>query len=206
MKYRLSKLFPALLLAAATLPLSAPVSAAATSEAIFAGGCFWCMEGPFDELPGVKSTTSGYIGGHLENPTYKQVSAGNSGHAEALRVVYDPEKVSYDKLLEVFWVNVDPTDAGGQFCDRGSQYRSGIFYTDEAQKAAAEASLAALQKDKPFKEAVVTEITEASKFYPAEHYHQDYYKKNPLRYKYYRYACGRDNRLEEVWGDRAASH
>jgi len=207
MTIRLPKLFTSLLLAAAVAPLSASVSAAApTAEAVFAGGCFWCMEGPFDRLDGVKSTTSGYTGGHLENPTYKQVSAGSTGHAEALRVVYDPEKVSYEQLLEVFWVNVDPTDAGGQFCDRGNQYRSAIFYENDAQKAAAEASLATLKSDKPFKQPVVTKITAATTFYPAEHYHQDYYKKNPLRYKYYRYACGRDNRLEELWGDRAPSH
>jgi methionine-S-sulfoxide reductase len=160
MKIRLSTSFSSLLLGAAMLPLSAPsVAAGDTAEAVFAGGCFWCMEGPFDQLDGVKSTTSGYIGGQLENPTYKQVSAGSSGHTEALKVVYDPGKVSYDKLLEVFWVNIDPTDAGGQFCDRGSQYRSGIFYADDAQKAAAEASLVKLENDKPFKPAVVTEIT-----------------------------------------------
>lgn len=207
MKMRTMNLLPPLLLLAGLLSAAAQAATAeGEAEAIFAGGCFWCMEGPFDDLDGVKSTTSGYTGGHLENPTYKQVSAGSSGHAEALRVVYDPKKVSYDKLLEVFWVNVDPTDAGGQFCDRGNQYRSEIFVVDDAQRSAAEASLTKLKQDKPFKQPIVTTISDASTFYPAEHYHQDYYQKNPLRYRYYRYACGRDARLEEVWGDLAPSH
>jgi len=176
------------------------------AEAIFAGGCFWCMEGPFDKTAGVISTTSGYTGGHLENPTYKQVSAGTSGHTEAMRVVYDPKQVSYQQLLEVFWVNVDATDGDGQFCDRGNQYRPEIFYIDDEQKRVAEASLAKLQGDKPFKESIAVNLTAATTFYPAEHYHQDYYQKNPLRYRYYRYACGRDARLEELWGDRAPAH
>lgn len=169
--------------------------------ATFAGGCFWCMEPPFDKLEGVISTTSGYTGGAKRNPTYREVSSGGgTGHAEAVQVVYDPAKVSYEKLLQVFWVNVDPTDAGGQFCDRGSQYRTGIFVHDATQRKLAEASKAALEKSKPFKEPVVTEIVPAGEFWAAEDYHQDYYKKNPLRYKYYRNGCGRDQRLQALWG------
>jgi len=171
-----------------------------TATAIFAGGCFWCMEHPFDELDGVISTTSGYTGGHVANPTYHQVSAGTTGHAEAVQVVYDPAKVGYDKLLEVFWHNVDPLDAGGQFCDRGSQYRTGIFYTTEEQRRLAEASKKALEDSGRLPVPIVTEIVEAGPFYPAEDYHQDYYKTNPVRYKFYRFTCGRDQRLEEVWG------
>jgi peptide-methionine (S)-S-oxide reductase len=171
--------------------------------AIFAGGCFWCMEPPFDDLPGVSATISGYTGGRKVNPTYEEVSSGSTGHAEAVQVVYDPKKVSYEKLLEVFWVNIDPTVKDRQFCDSGSQYRTGIFYADEAQRKAAEASKAAIQKSKPFKEAVVTPIEMAGAFYPAEDYHQDYYKKNPVRYKFYRNGCGRDARLKQLWGDKA---
>ena len=191
-----------LLLALLLFPSALHVYAAdsKTELATFAGGCFWCMEPPFDKLDGVISTTSGYTGGHQDNPTYKQVSAGNTGHAEAIQIEYDPTKVSYEKLLSVFWKNIDPTTADRQFCDHGSQYRPGIFYHDEVQKHAAEKSLQALQENKPFDEPIVTEITAASTFYPAEDYHQDYYQKNPLRYKYYRYACGRDQRLEKLWG------
>jgi peptide-methionine (S)-S-oxide reductase len=174
----------------------APGSAVAT----FAGGCFWCMEPPFDKLDGVISTTAGYTGGDKENPTYKEVSKGGTGHAESVQIVYDPKRISYEKLLDVFWHNVDPTSAGGQFCDWGNQYRSEIFYHDAQQKRLAEASKAALEKSKPFKEPIVTKITAAGKFWPAEEYHQHYYKKNPLRYKFYRYGCGRDKRLEELWG------
>ena len=170
------------------------------ATAIFAGGCFWCMEPPFDKLPGVVSTTSGYIGGRTKNPTYQQVSAGTTGHTEAVQIVYDPAKVSYQKLLEVFWRNIDPTTPNAQFCDHGSQYRSGIFYVDKEQHRLASASLQALERSKPFKEPIVTEITAASTFYAAEDYHQDYYKKNPLRYKFYRANCGRDSRLEQLWG------
>jgi peptide-methionine (S)-S-oxide reductase len=172
-------------------------------SAIFAGGCFWCMEPPYDELDGVISTTSGYVGGSVPNPTYEQVSAGGTGHAEAVRVVYDPSKLDYEQLLDVFWVNVDPTQADGQFCDHGDQYRTAIFYVDDQQKQLAEQSLAALEKNKPFDGKIVTEIAPATVFYPAEDYHQDYYQKNPLRYKYYRWGCGRDQRLTELWGDRA---
>jgi peptide-methionine (S)-S-oxide reductase len=171
-----------------------------TSVATFAGGCFWCMEGPFDKLEGVISTTSGYTGGHTENPTYKQTSTGRTGHTEAVQIVYHPEQVSYEKLLDVFWHNIDPTTADQQFCDRGSQYRSEIFYHDDEQKQLAETSKAALNKNKPFSEPVVTQISKASIFYAAEDYHQDYYKKNPIRYRYYRHGCGRDKRLEQLWG------
>ena len=170
------------------------------SVATFAGGCFWCMEGPFDKLEGVVSTTSGYTGGQKENPTYKQVSTGGTGHTEAVQIVYDPVKVSYKQLLEVFWVNHDPTEADGQFCDKGSQYRPGIFYHDEEQKTLAEASKKQIEQIKTFSDPVVTEITSASTFYPAEDYHQDYYIKNPFRYKFYRSGCGRDSRLEQLWG------
>ena len=170
-----------------------------TAKATFAGGCFWCMEPPYDELEGVISTISGYIGGTKKNPTYEQVSAGTTGHTEAVQITYDPQKISYEKLLEVFWRNIDPLTANAQFCDSGSQYRSGIFYHDEAQKKLAEASKKRVQSR--FKKPIVTEIVRASEFYPAEDYHQDYYKKNPIRYKVYRYGCGRDQRLQELWGD-----
>ena len=177
----------------------------APATAIFAGGCFWCMEPPFDALDGVLATTSGYTGGTVDNPSYEQVSAGGTGHAEAVRIEYDPTKVTYRELLEVFWHNIDPTDAGGQFCDRGSQYRSAIFVLDSNQRAAAEASKRELESRKPFDAPVVTPIVDAGTFWPAEDYHQDYSEKNPLRYKYYRWGCGRDARLEELWGD-AAGH
>ena len=170
-----------------------------TAKATLAGGCFWCMEPPYDELDGVISTISGYIGGTKKNPTYEEVSAGTTGHTEAVQITYDPQKISYEKLLEVFWRNIDPLTANAQFCDHGSQYRSGIFYHDETQKKLAEASKKRIQSR--FKQPVVTEITRASEFYPAEDYHQDYYKKNPIRYKVYRYSCGRDRRLDELWGD-----
>jgi peptide-methionine (S)-S-oxide reductase len=171
-------------------------------SAIFAGGCFWCMEPPYDALDGVISTTSGYSGGHKKNPTYQEVSAGITGHAEVVQVVYDPEKVSFEKLLNVFWHNIDPTTPNRQFCDSGNQYRSAIFYLNDEQKKLAEVSLAELQKNKPFKQPVVTEIAAATEFYPAEEYHQDYYRKNPVRYKFYRYGCGRDDRLKEIWGEQ----
>ena len=185
---------------AANAQTAKPAAGAATAKAIFAGGCFWCMEHPFDVLPGVVSTTSGYIGGQKKNPTYEEVSSGRTGHTEAVQVVYDPKKVTYEKLLDVFWHNIDPTVKDQQFCDHGSQYRSGIFYTDDEQKRLAEASKAALDRNKPFSAAIVTEITRASEFYPAEDYHQDFYLKNPLRYKYYRSGCGRDARLKQLWG------
>ena len=174
-----------------------------TMEATFAGGCFWCMEAPFDKLPGVVSVIVGYTGGSLKNPTYEQVSAGGSGHAESVRIVYDPARVSYARLLEVFWHNIDPSVKDRQFCDRGNQYRSGIFYHNDAQHKTALDSKAALEKNKPFKAPIVTEIVPAGVFYPAEEYHQHYYKKNPIRYKFYRGGCGRDARLKELWGSSA---
>lgn len=172
-----------------------------TETAIFAGGCFWCMEPPFDKLDGVISTTSGYTGGHKENPTYREVSSGVTGHAEAVKIIYDQRKVSYERLLEVFWENIDPTTPDRQFCDHGAQYRSAIFYLDENQKRLAEESKKALEEANRLNAPIVTEITAATEFYPAEEYHQDYYRKNPIRYKYYRYHCGRDKRLRELWGD-----
>ncbi len=175
----------------------------AVAKATFAGGCFWCMEPPFDKLDGVISTTSGYIGGKKQNPTYREVSAGGTGHAEAVEIVYDPEKITYAQLLEVFWRNIDPLTPNRQFCDRGSQYRSGIFYHNKEQQRLAEASKRALEESGRFRKPIVTEVVAATQFYPAEDYHQNYYKKNPLRYKYYRYSCGRDQRLEELWGDAA---
>jgi peptide-methionine (S)-S-oxide reductase len=174
--------------------------------ATFAGGCFWCMEAPFDKLPGVISVTVGYTGGKVKNPTYEQVSAGGTGHAESVQIVFDPGKISYGKLLDIFWHNIDPTVKDRQFCDIGSQYRSAIFYHGEEQRKIAEKSKEELEKTKPFKGPIVTEITPASEFYPAEEYHQHYYKKNPIRYKYYRYGCGRDQRLEQLWGKAAGGH
>jgi peptide-methionine (S)-S-oxide reductase len=171
--------------------------------ATFAGGCFWCMEPPFDKLDGVISTTSGYIGGIVVNPTYEKVSAGRTGHTEAVQVVYDPSKISYEKLLDVFWHNIDPTVRDRQFCDIGSQYRSGIFVHGPEQKRLALASKAQLEKTKPFRAPIVTEVVDATQFWPAEEYHQDYYLKNPVRYRYYRTGCGRDARLKELWGERA---
>lgn len=171
-----------------------------SSVAIFAGGCFWCMEPPFDQLDGVLSTTSGYTGGHEINPDYRQVSAGGTGHAEAVRVIYDPGKVSYQALLHVFWRNIDPVTANRQFCDGGSQYRSAIYYLDPTQRQLAEQSRQALNASGRLPGPIMTEIEAASTFYPAEEYHQDYYLKHPLRYKLYRYRCGRDQRLKELWG------
>ncbi|WNZ55516.1 peptide-methionine (S)-S-oxide reductase MsrA [Microbulbifer sp. MKSA007] len=166
--------------------------------AIFAGGCFWCMEPPFDKVDGVLETTSGYSGGHVKNPTYEQVSSGGTGHAEVVQVKYDANKVSYSDLLNIFWHNVDPFDSGGQFCDRGDQYRAEIFYGNQEEKVLAEESKKKVEAELGKK--VVTQIKPAATIYPAEAYHQDYYQRNPLRYKYYRYRCGRDKRLEEVWG------
>ena len=176
------------------------------SVAYFAGGCFWCMEPPYDNLPGVTATISGYTGGRVANPTYQQVSSGSTGHAEAVAVVYDPKKVTYEKLLDVFWHNVDPTVRDQQFCDHGNQYRTAIFFANEEQRKAAEASKAALDKSKPFKEPIVTQIVMAGPFYPAEDYHQDFYTKNPVRYNLYRSGCGRDARLKQLWGDKAGGH
>ena len=171
-----------------------------TETAIFAGGCFWCVEADFDKVDGVLETTSGYIGGRVPNPTYSAVSAGGTGHTEAVKIVFDPARISYAQLLEKFWPTIDPTVKDQQFCDVGSQYRSGIFPLDQKQLKEAEASKAARQKSKPFKAPIVTEITLATTFYPAEDYHQDYYLKNPIRYRYYRNGCGRDARLKDLWG------
>lgn len=170
--------------------------------AIFAGGCFWCVESDFDKIPGVLETVSGYIGGHQKKPTYKQVSAGTTGHTEAVQIKFDPNVISYRKLVDYFWKTIDPTTPNRQFCDYGSQYRTGIFYTSAQQQQEAKASKNNIKINKPFAEDIVTEITAATTFYPAEAYHQDYYKKNPLRYKFYRYNCGRDRRLEQLWGGK----
>ena len=170
------------------------------AKATFAGGCFWCMEHPFDELEGVVSTTSGYTGGHEVDPTYPEVSAGGTGHAEAVQIVYDPKKITYQELLNVYWRNTDPTVPDAQFCDHGNQYRPEIFYHTEEQQQLAEASKKSIEQTKTFPQPIVTKITKATTFYPAEDYHQNYYKTNPIRYKFYRLACGRDARLAEVWG------
>jgi peptide-methionine (S)-S-oxide reductase len=174
--------------------------AANTAIATFAGGCFWCMQPPFEKLDGVVSTTVGYTGGQTKDPTYPEVSAGGTGHAESVQIVYDPRKVSYEKLLDVFWHNVDPLTADAQFCDHGHQYRTAIFYHGETQRRLAEASKRRLDESKRFAHPIVTEITAATEFYPAEEYHQKYHEKNPVRYQYYRWNCGRDQRLKELWG------
>ena len=171
-----------------------------SEKATFAGGCFWCMEHPFDQLEGVLSVTVGYTGGQKKDPTYEEVSSGTTGHAESVQIVYDPAKITYAKLLDVFWHNIDPTVQNQQFCDVGNQYRTAIFYHNEEQKRLTEESKKALEKSGRFKGPIYTEIVPASEFYPAEEYHQHYYKKNPIRYKFYRYNCGRDQRLQEVWG------
>lgn len=176
-------------------------SAEKIATATFAGGCFWCMVHPFDELPGVISVTSGYTGGHTPNPTYAEVSSHTTGHIEAIQIRYDPDRIQYQRLLEVYWRNVDPLDGGGQFCDRGDTYQSAIFYQDEEQKRLAEQSKTGIERR--LQHQVVTEIRPAGRFYEAEDYHQNYYKKNPLRYTYYRYRCGRDQRLEELWGKKS---
>lgn len=182
---------------------SAAAQDARLEVATFAGGCFWCMVPPFDNLKGVVSVTSGYTGGRVENPTYQDVSAGGTGHAEAVQIRYDPAQVGYEKLLELFWHNIDPLAINRQFCDSGNQYRSEIFYHNEKQKRLAEASKAALEKSGLFHEPIATKITAATAFYPAEEYHQAFYKKSPIRYKFYRYLCGRDQRLEALWGAQA---
>ena len=187
-------------LAAGTSATSVGGAHATLDTATFAGGCFWCMEPPFDKLPGVISTTSGYMGGRVRSPTYEQVSAGSTGHAEVVQIVFDPAQVSYARLLDVFWRNIDPVTPNRQFCDAGSQYRSAIFHHTEAQRAAAQAGKEELERSGRFRTPIVTEIMAAAPFYPAEAYHQDYYIKNPIRYKYYRGRCGRDDRLAELWG------
>ncbi len=191
----------AFLLAGGAVPAHA---AGPTAKAVFAGGCFWCVESDFDKVAGVISTTSGYTGGKTAAPTYQQVSADTTGHAEAVEIVFDPTRVSYEKLVQHFWRTIDPTTRDRQFCDSGSPYRTAIFAQDAGQLRIATASRAALEKTKPFKEPIVTEVVLASTFYPAEDYHQDYYLKNPVRYKYYRTNCGRDARLKQLWGDAPA--
>ncbi|NVF12585.1 peptide-methionine (S)-S-oxide reductase MsrA [Vreelandella maris] len=172
-----------------------------SAEATFAGGCFWCMEPPYDNQPGVSATISGYIGGELENPTYEDISRGGTGHAEVVQIEYDSEKISYEQLLEIFWRNIDPFAVDRQFCDVGDQYRSAIFYHDEEQRELAEASKAEMEAR--FDREIATQIVPATTFWAAEEYHQNYYQKNPVRYKFYRFSCGRDGRLEEVWGEEA---
>jgi peptide-methionine (S)-S-oxide reductase len=187
-----------LILAAALV--IAPAQAQKTEQAIFAAGCFWCTEEAFEKVPGVISAVSGYTGGTVKNPSYEQVSSGRTGHAESVEVTFDPAKVTYEQLLDVFWVNHDPTVTNRQFCDSGTQYRPAIFYLNEEQKRLAEASKAKWDKIKPFKQPILTQITKAGPFYPAEEYHQDYYKKNPLQYKFYVAGCGRYQRLDSLWG------
>ena len=202
LRFRLSAVL-ALWIGLAVVAQAAPANRA---TAIFAGGCFWCEETAFEGVPGVLAVTSGYIGGHVANPKYDQVSAGVTGHAEAVSVLYDPTKISYEKLLDIFWVNVDPFQANGQFCDLGTQYRSGIFYKDESQRKAAEESKRRLEEQPRFKGKIVTEISPATAFYAAEEYHQDFYKKSPIRYNTYRAGCGRDARLKAIWGAAAGGH
>jgi len=173
--------------------------------AIFAGGCFWCMQEAFEKVDGVVAVTAGYAGGTVAKPTYEQVSAGGTGHAESVEVKYDPRKITYARLLDVFWHNVDPLTSERQFCDAGHQYRSVIFYRDDGQRRMAEASKRALEDSKRFSQPIVTEIAPAGTFYPAEEYHQDYYKKNPARYHFYKFNCGRAQRLEELWGKPSRS-
>jgi len=196
-----SRLALAILVLAASAASGDAAPAPGRASAVFAGGCFWCTEADFDKIPGVVSTTSGYTGGRVANPSYEQVSAGNSGHIEAVTVVYDPSKVSYQTLVARFFRTIDPLDGGGQFCDRGSQYRSALFVANAGQRRVAEATKAraAALLRKP----IATLVLPAGRFYPAETYHQDYYKKNPLPYRYYRYRCGRDARLAAIWGKSA---
>ena len=187
-------------LAALLLSLGSHAGQDDSAVAVFAGGCFWCTEADFDKLPGVLETTSGYIGGSIENPTYEEVSSGRSGHIEAVQVRFDPRQTSYAKLLEAFWPSIDPVNGNGQFCDNGPQYRSAIFYLDAEQQRLAEASKTALAASGRLQQPIATVIQAATTFYAAEDYHQDYHTKNPLRYSYYRHGCGRDQRLQELWG------
>jgi peptide-methionine (S)-S-oxide reductase len=180
-----------------------PAAPEALEVATFAGGCFWCVESDFDGVPGVVRTVSGYTGGNLENPTYRQVSSGTSGHREAVQIYYDPRRVGYSELLEVFWRTTDPTDEGGQFCDRGHSYTTAIFASTAEQRRLAEASKKEIESSGVLEQAVVTSIETAGPFYPAEDYHQNYYQKNPLRYKFYRFSCGRDKRVKDLWGEQA---
>lgn len=205
MRRLLLALFACLMLAGgARAQALQPPPPAGLRVATFAGGCFWCMVPPFEGVAGVSAVVSGYTGGTVANPTYAQVSAGRTGHKEAVQVTYDPARVSFAALLDVFWRNVDPFDAGGQFCDRGDQYATAIFAADAEQRMAADASRAAVQAR--FGKPVATPVADASPFYRAEEYHQDYHAKNPVRYRFYRYSCGRDARLKEIWGDQAGGH
>jgi peptide-methionine (S)-S-oxide reductase len=178
-----------------------PAQAQKTEKAIFAAGCFWCTEAAFQDVPGVVSAVSGYTGGTVKNPTYEEVSSGRTGHAESVEVTFDPAKVSYDQLLDIFWVNHDPTVTNRQFCDSGTQYRPAIFYLNDEQKRLAEASKAKWEKRKPFPQPILTQIVPAGQFWPAEEYHQDYYRKNPLQYRFYVTGCGRYARLDSLWGE-----
>jgi len=189
-----------LVIALLALALSGAAHGQKTEKATFAGGCFWCTEEAFEKVPGVTEVVSGYMGGKVKNPSYEQVSTGRTGHTEVVQVSFDPDKVSYDKLLDTFWLNHDPTAKDRQFCDAGSQYRPEIFYHSEEQKRLAEASKAKWEKQKPFRQPIVTPITQAGEFYPAEDYHQDYYKKNPVQYRFYVTGCGRYARLDQLWG------
>ena len=193
-------LWVGMLLIISAAPEGMAASGQGLEKATFAGGCFWCMEPPFDKLEGVKSVVSGYTGGYKKNPTYEEVSSGSTGHAESVEITYDPAVTSYQKLLDVFWHNIDPTVKDRQFCDVGSQYRTAIYYHNAEQKRLAEASKKALEESKRFRGPIYTEVTAAATFYPAEEYHQKYYQKNPVRYKLYRFNCGRDQRLRELWG------
>lgn len=181
-------------------PSSSVQSAPTSAKAYFAGGCFWCMEEAFEKVDGVIAVVSGYMGGTVSNPTYEQVSDGHTGHAESIEVTYDPNKVTYQKLLDAFWRNIDPVMPNAQFCDHGTQYRAVVFYSTEEEKRLSEESKRAIEQSKRLPAPIVTQFVQASTFYPAEDYHQDYYKKNPLRYKYYKYSCGRAQRLEDLWG------
>lgn len=187
-------------------PKPAPISPAAPAKAVFAGGCFWCEEATFEGKPGVLAVVSGFAGGMEPNPTYEQVSAGRTGHAESVEVTYDPKATTYEALLDIYWHNIDPTQPEAQFCDHGHQYRSAIFYSNEAQHRAALATKAAIERSRVLKKPIVTEIAPLPKFWPAEEYHQDYYKKNPIEYQAYRTGCGRDRALRAIWGAKSGGH
>src|SRR5918999_4045341 len=204
MKHRIRRLASIAIFGAAVHAAVTPAAAqTGTAKATFAGGCFWCVEEAFEKVDGVVSAVSGYIGGRTPNPTYEQVSDGGTGHAEAVEIAYDPSKVTYEQLLQVFWHNVDPVAGDRQFCDHGRQYRSAIFYHGEDQRRAAEASKQAIEESKRLDRPIATEIVAAGSFYPAEEYHQGYYEKNPIRYKFYKWNCGRAQRLEQIWGEPA---
>ena len=200
---RFASLAAASMLAAFTATTVPATTEDKLATATFAGGCFWCVESDFDAVPGVVETTSGYTGGIADDPTYKQVTAGGTGHREAVQIRYDPKQVSYERLLHVFWRSVDPTDGGGQFCDRGESYQTAIFVGNEEERRIAEASKGALEQSMVLDAPIVTPIEPAGEFYPAEDYHQDYYTKNPVRYRFYRFSCGRDSRVQQVWGRQA---